>query len=274
MKRAIAPEGDGSPMPRAVALFAHYDDEMIAIGARFRRFANAHFVHVTDSAPRNEEDSRACGFASLAEYRAGRENEFRSALNAAGLSDLSYDCLGIPDQGVSLCLAELPFRILRILDEYEPEVIFTHPYEGGHPDHDACAFGVHHAASLRKKRNMPGPLIIEAAFYHSGFNGIETGSFLPTDPPSEEVCFLLSPEEQRRKRGLLACFATQQQTLKYFRVEHERFRIAPHYDFQKPPHAPPVFYDSYSWGMDSHRFSQLAQEAEQIVRHGIPIPTP
>lgn len=71
MKRAIAREDDCSLMPRAVALFAH-------------------FVHVTDSAPHNEEDSQACGFASLAGYRAARENEFRNAFNATGLSDFSH----------------------------------------------------------------------------------------------------------------------------------------------------------------------------------------
>jgi LmbE family N-acetylglucosaminyl deacetylase len=273
MSRAIAPEGDRSRMPRAVVLFAHYDDEVIAIGARLRRFAKAFWVHITDSAPRNEEDAQAHGFASLAAYRAAREKEFRTALNSAGFSNVNHECLGIPDQEASLRLSELTFRISRILDEYEPEIIFTHPYEGGHPDHDACAFGVHQAVSLKKKQNKSAPLIIEAAFYHSGANGIETGSFLPTDPRTKEVFFGLSPEERRRKETLLACFATQQETLKYFSAEHERFRIAPRYNFQKPPHAPPVFYDSYPWGMDSHRFCQLAQEAEQSMLQGISIST-
>lgn len=266
LKRAIAPEGDHSRMPRAVALFAHYDDEIIAIGARLRRFTHAHLAHVTDSAPRNEEDSRAHGFASLAEYRKVRESEFHRALDVGGLPNLSHECLGIPDQEACLYLSELPLRLLQIIDGHQPEVVFTHPYEGGHPDHDACAFGVHHAVSLRKKQNKPAPLIIEAVFYHSGPNGLETGSFLPSDPPAEKACFPLSLEERRRKQALFACFATQQETLKYFGVEQECFRIAPRYDFQKPPHPPPVFYDGYPWGMNSHRFVQLAQTAEQRMQ--------
>lgn len=259
-------------MPRAVALFAHYDDEVIAIGARLQRFVNAHFVHVTDSAPRNEEDSRAHGFTSLAEYREARKNEFYGALNAVGAAGVSHECLGIPDQEASGFLSELPLRLLQIFEEHQPEVIFTHPYEGGHPDHDACAFAVHHAMTLRKKHVEQIPLIIEAAFYHAGPNGIETGSFLQSHPPVEEARFVLSPEERCRKEKLFACFSTQRETLKYFRIAHEYFRIAPDYDFQKPPHAPPVFYDGYSWGMSSHRFSQLAQQAAQGIPKGTPDP--
>lgn len=249
-----------------MAFFAHYDDETIAIGARLRRFAAAHFVHITDSAPRDEEDSRAGGFASLSEYRRAREEEFRSALDVAGMFNLSSECLNIPDQEASFCLADLTFRILKIIENHRPEVVFTHPYEGGHPDHDACAFGVHHASELIEERNSAPPLIVEAAFYHAGPNGITTGSFLPSDHPAEEVRCLLSPEERRRKQRLLACFSTQQNTLKYFGVEQESFRIAPRYDFQKPPYAPPVFYDGYSWGMNSHRFCQLAEAAEQDIQ--------
>jgi LmbE family N-acetylglucosaminyl deacetylase len=223
-------------------------------------------VHVTDSAPRDARDSRACGFDTVDGYRSARQTEFRQALNRAGLRDLNHQCFEIADQEACLCLSELTWRMIQILADYRPEVVITHPYEGGHPDHDACAFGVHRAVTLGKTKNEPMPLVIEAAFYHTGPNGMETGSFLPADQPARECCFALSREERQQKQALLACFTTQRETLKYFGVDQECFRIAPSYDFQKPPHPPPVFYDGYPWGMESRRFCQLALRAEENLR--------
>jgi hypothetical protein len=45
--------------------------------SRLGRFGTAHFVHVTDGAPRNAQDSRWHAFASWREYRAARAKEFR-----------------------------------------------------------------------------------------------------------------------------------------------------------------------------------------------------
>jgi N-acetylglucosamine malate deacetylase 2 len=56
-----------------------------------------------------------------------------------------------------------------LLEQHRPEVIVTHSYEGGHPDHDACAFAVHHALELT--RAQPVPVIVEASFYHIGPQG-------------------------------------------------------------------------------------------------------
>src|SRR5437764_14611302 len=57
-RTAIAPQGDPSQLPPTILVFAHPDDETVALGARLGRFARAHFVHVTDGAPRTEQDSR------------------------------------------------------------------------------------------------------------------------------------------------------------------------------------------------------------------------
>jgi N-acetylglucosamine malate deacetylase 2 len=262
---ATASENAQVPMPKAMLIFAHPDDEVIALGGRLGRFQHAHFVHVTDGAPRNEQDSRAHGFASLEEYRGARVKEFSKALESAGLHDASYECLGIPDQEASLQLRQLTRRLFQILNERRPDVIFTHPYEGGHPDHDACAFAVHHAVALLGTHAPKLPLMIECASYHAGPNGIETGRFLPHSSDEQEVVYQLSPEERQRKQALLGCFTTQKEVLSCFKVEEERFRIAPEYNFRKPPHTGQVFYDQYPWGMTSQRFCELAIEAEDAT---------
>lgn len=263
--RATAPEGDSAlVMPRALVVFAHPDDEVIALGGRLGRFGGAHLVHVTDGAPLDEADSRAHGFRSLAEYRRAREGELRRALAVAGVADVSRECLGIPDQEASLRLLTLTRSVDRLIERWRPEVVFTHPYEGGHPDHDACAFAVRQAVGLRTGQD--GPLVIEAAFYHAGPEGIATGCFLPDWSRTQTVTYRLSPGERARKQAMMDCFTSQAETLRQFSTECEMFRVAPEYDFCRPPQAERVFYDSFPWGMTSGRFCELAAETENALQ--------
>jgi N-acetylglucosamine malate deacetylase 2 len=254
-------ERSGAP-PRTVLVFAHPDDEVIALGARLVGFRSALLVHVTDGVPRNGADSRVHGFTTLEEYRQCREGELRRALQLAGLEKIQRVQLQIPDQEVSLALAQLIRELGHIFIQQRPEVVFTHPYEGGHPDHDACAFAVHRAAGLMEPDGLKPPMIVEGAFYHAAADGIRTGSFLPHVENSEEIQFVLSADGQLRKQRLFECFPSQEDTLRYFATERECFRIAPRYDFHRPPHAGPVFYDHYAWGMISQHFCELALAAD------------
>ncbi|HZY62965.1 MAG TPA: PIG-L family deacetylase [Edaphobacter sp.] len=267
LMRATQPEYSGVSAPKAMLVFAHPDDETIALGARLKRVgASAHILHVTDGAPRDERDSRALGLRSYKEYQRIREKELLKAFEIAEIKRFQWTSLGIPDQQVCFNLPWITQEVLGLVSRHQPEVIFTHPYEGGHPDHDACAFAVHHAGAEMKACGEQAPAIIEAAFYHAGAEGIETGCFLPYAQTGGEICYILSPEERHSKRRLLSCFASQQKTLNYFSVERERFRIAPCYDFRSPPHAGKVFYDNYDWGITSQHFCELAAAAEDAMR--------
>ena len=82
------------------------------------------------------------------------------------------------------------------------------------------------------------------------------------------MTYRLSPNEQRQKQALIDCFTTQRATLSYFCCAEESFRLAPHYDFMRPPHPAPVFYDHFPWGMTSVRFCELAAAAQrELARH-------
>jgi N-acetylglucosamine malate deacetylase 2 len=262
LRRATAPEGSELPMPRSMVVVAHADDETIALGARVGRFHHAHFVHVTDGAPRNEQDSRAHGFANLDDYRQARTQELAAMFAEAGLQRAGRSCMNFPDQEASLHLAEMTRQLAELVVRNQPEVILTHPYEGGHPDHDACAFAAHHAVALSRIRGGGRPLMIEAPFYHAGPSGFEPGTFLNVEGSMPEVLYELSDPERKRKHRLVSCFTTQKETLKGFHDATERFRIAPVYDFTKPPHAGKVLYEHYPWGMSAERFCQLAIQAE------------
>ena len=96
--------------------------------------------------------------------------------------------------------------------------VLTHPYEGGHPDHDAAAFIAAHC----------GVPVMEFACYRAGNGGMEVGTFLPGPEP---VRLVLTPGEARRKRAMLDCFVTQAATLQPFGTTQETFRLAPAYDF-------------------------------------------
>ena len=256
-------------MPRAMVVVAHADDETIALGARLIRFRGAHLIHVTDSAPRNEKDSRAHGFQRLDDYRKARRKELSAVFTKAGLQRASSTCFGISDQEASNFLIEIARELAQCIADQDPEVIFTHPYEGGHPDHDACAFAVHHAVELNRARGGGRPLIIEAPFYHAGTAGFEAGTFLRSETYTPELVYELSEAERRQKGDLLACFPTQGETLKGFYQPVERFRIAPVYDFTHPPHDGQLLYEQYPWGMTSRRFRDLAQEAESELQNEV-----
>jgi LmbE family N-acetylglucosaminyl deacetylase len=192
--------------------------------------------------------------------------EFGRALALAGISNVPCRRLEIPDQESALRLAEITRRLADLISDFRPEAVFTHPWEGGHPDHDACAFAVHHAVELTQRADLSLPAIVEAAFYHEAEGRFETGCFLPDSAPAATVVYQLSPEEQARKQALLDCFVTQRQTLAGFSLDCEQFRIAPRYDFRRP-HPGPVLYDRYPWGMSSQRFCALAQAAEEELAH-------
>ncbi len=260
--RATEPEGSTIPMPRALLVFAHPDDETVALGARLGRFSSARLVHVTDGAPRNQQDSRAHGFSRLGDYRRARIKELASSLHMAGLDRICREQLGIPDQEASLHLTELTERLDRIVEGFRPEVIFTHPYEGGHPDHDACAFAVHHALQRRQAEGVtPTPVVIECTFYHARQGSFTTGEFLPSSEPLPAIEWPLTQQEQQRKQERLACFTSQQETLRRFSSPCELFRVAPRYDFTQRPHPGQLLYDKYLWGVSSEQFARLAQQA-------------
>ncbi len=175
----------------------------------------------------------------------------------------------VPDQRAAWHLEELTRGLVAVLQEFSPEAVLTHPYEGGHPDHDACAFAVHTAVRLCRR---PAPLLLEAPFYHlDGSGSMRTGAFLDEDR-FPAVRLELSPREQANKRARLACFASQTETLAQFGTEQEAFRLAPAYDFTQPPHGGKLLYECFPWGMTGVRFRALAGEAQRRLFGDAPSP--
>lgn len=263
LDRVSAPSTSGLLLPRALLVFAHPDDEVIAVGGRLERFRESRLICVTDGAPPDGVDAREKGFSSLQDYASARQAELKAAVRHAGLAperflaqlDFGGAAMPIADQQAAWRLAELTRALAAELHRFRPEAVLTHPYEGGHPDHDACSFAVHAAVRLYGARCA----IVEAPFYHAAESGMENGRFLANQ--SEEAIHPLSAEEKRMKKERLSCFTSQAETLSAFEIEEERYRLAPFYDFRQPPHIGKLFYENFPWGIAGAQFRGLAAAA-------------
>lgn len=244
----------------AILVAAHPDDETIGAGGLLGFMRNVLIVHVTDGAPRNFSDGRAAGYGLREDYAAARRQELRNALELAGIGEDRTHTLGFIDQEASFGMPEVARRLTAFFEEWRPRAVLTHPYEGGHPDHDATAFAVHAACAL-----VPAPpAIYEFTSYHVYDSQMEVGLFLRGEEAGEAV--VLTDELRKRKALMLESFATQREMLRHFPVDVERFRAAPAYDFTQSPHPGTLFYEQFDWGITGRQWRRLATEAAQILR--------
>ena len=250
--------------PGFMVIAAHPDDEVIGMGAHLLGCRDVTIVHTTNGSPDNGDDARVHGFADARAYAAARWCEFQAAAETLQIPQHRTICLGVPDQRATLNLVALTQEIELVLDVAQPIAVFTHAYEGGHPDHDATAVATHAAAARLRQRTGTSPLIVEMLGYHADENGINTSTFLAPQKPAETSCactLALSPQQRELKQRLFRCFTTQQAVLQPFGTERERFRLAPQYDFRLPPHPGRLFYECFDWGMSGALFRECAADA-------------
>jgi N-acetylglucosamine malate deacetylase 2 len=255
----LAPEDASRHLPRTVVVGAHPDDETAFVGFRLARLKDAQFVCVTDGSPRDGTDAARNGMTPE-QYAEARRVELDEILGSFGVQPTQIHRIGYTDQEAALHLSALARKLAELFTEFQAEAVLTHPYEGGHPDHDGTAFAVHAAAALLAREGGQRPAIVEMACYHgTRQGGLRGGEFVVG--PDEGAVVHLSPEEQQRKRELLDRFVTQRHTLPNLPVEVECFRRAPAYDFTQPPHAGQLWYERMPWGWSGERFRQLAADA-------------
>jgi N-acetylglucosamine malate deacetylase 2 len=246
---------------------AHPDDEVIGAGAQLGRWPKAHYVHVTDGSPRDLWDGKACGCRTREEYAERRRQEHAMMLERVGADRERTWELGYADQETCFHLVNLTGRLKEWLNRMRPEVVLTHPYEGGHPDHDGTAFAVHAAVRCLREEGDWKPVLVEMTSYHAWDGRIRTGEFLPGKNKAV-VSRYLTGAEREGKRRLFGCYETQEKVLRDFTVEVERFRLAPSYDFSGRPHEGPLYYERFNWGMSWSCWKGLVREAERELGFG------
>jgi LmbE family N-acetylglucosaminyl deacetylase len=234
---------------RVLLVAAHPDDEVLALGGHFRT-VHPRIFHLTDGA----------GFLPFPNLAERRGKETKRALAIGGIPRRRFTSGTVPDQGVVDAIPPLMERLMEVIKKVRADCLLTHAYEGGHPDHDAASLVCHLAAGSIPVYEFPG--------YYNGTPHLALASwavsrFLPADTP--EIVISLSPRQRQLKRRMLRCFSTQAEFLRRFPLETERFRLAPPYRFDKPPHDGPLLYETFGWPVDYDSWRIKAAKGIKLI---------
>lgn len=225
---------------------AHYDDEVIAASTRLG--PECRILHVTDSGPRNPKFFTRAGFTNREAYAVHRRQEMLRAVALAGVTEEHCEVLPIADQEAVLQLPLITREIARRLDGID--TVLTHAYEGGHPDHDACALACQIAVGQSPRSRE------EAPFYHAAHGHLVAGQFISNAPHHTQT---LTADQQLRKAEMFAAFPSQRHVFERFPIERELWRAAPVYDFLSPPHPGTLYYETRDLGFTWLEWRQHAQ---------------
>lgn len=266
MDRFVLSEGHGDH-PKVMIIAAHQDDETVGAGARLCSLTDAWIVHVTDGAPANPAVAQRYGFDTREAYAAARREELHAALDVAGVLPEHRLCLGYVDGEASLRMVDLVLRLTDLIDNIEPDVVITHPYEGGHTDHDATAFAVHLACGLLRREGVKPPAVLEMTSYFRQEGRRIVHDFLPHKRADlGQRSILLDEMLQAKKQEMYKCFTSQQGIIQTFGIELEKFRPAPRYVFTRPPHEGELNYERFGDPLRGERWRRDAEEALAKLR--------
>jgi LmbE family N-acetylglucosaminyl deacetylase len=233
---------------------AHADDETLGAGAAIAEARLLTIVYVTDGV-KSARAARRRGFASIGEYARVRVKEARLALSLIGV-EARFVELAVRNRRAAFNIDAIARSVGRLVSSAGPEIVLTHAFEGGHPDHDATAMAVHMAI-----RNSGSPIpVFEMAGYHAAGGKDVYGSLIP-HAGAETIRFELSQDARAMKKAMLAAFVSQRSAVSRFPLEAEMFRSAPEYDFSRRPHPGPLYYECHRLGMRWRTWRFLAARA-------------
>ena len=177
LRALLRPEAPRTGLECPLVVAAHPDDETIGASWLLAEAPEARVVHLTDGAPR--DSALRSSEAPREAYARLRQAEAVAALAHVGVGPERIFCLEAVDQEAVERLVPLTYRLASWVAEEEPSVVVTHPYEGGHPDHDAAAFVVHAALALLARSGGPVRPVWEMTSYHAREGRLVTGEYLP-----------------------------------------------------------------------------------------------
>jgi N-acetylglucosamine malate deacetylase 2 len=246
---------------RILVVAAHPDDETIGASALLGGCPDSNVAYLTDGAPRDSSLWTGGPYTSRDDYARTRRDEAVRALSIAGVSESQIHWLGVADQEAIFQVQELVLKLSDLLTSRAQDLVITHPYEGGHPDHDAAAL----VCRLAVDRFDPQlrTRLVEMTSYHARDRVCVTGEFLPRH--AEDICaslvLQLSEQDRERKKTMLEAYVSQRLVLQSFRINRELLRPAPDYDFSQPPHEGRLWYECMKWPMTGKHWRELAEAA-------------
>ncbi len=252
--------GDLNPMLKCSIIVAHPSDEVVGAGCLISKLEDVSILHVTDGAPCDMAYARIAGFDDRANYAAVRKVECISALAIANVPAHRIVDLEFTDQCASKYLTELSKKITAFLQGSGADIVVTHPYEGGHPDHDATAFATHAALRLMKRNGLRPPAVFEMAL-HPGKDGkAKVPEFLPGQD-GETTTLLLDERATALKQRMFECLQSQRESLRASPFGPEKFRQPEEYDFTAPPNSGNLYYETFDWAPGWDDWQSQARQA-------------
>ncbi len=243
----------GTRLPgRHVVVTAHADDETVSCASVLQHVPThaAQLVQITTGAPAGSE------------LMAQRQQERAAALAALDCRWSVVDG-AVPGREAHRHL----WSLLAVVQDAiaDADVVWTHPYEGGHLDHDSAAWLVQTACARRD----PAPLRLEFASYHSHAGRHSTfGAFWP-DLTVAQVVVPLTGDARTRKHAALAAYASQAHILRKFPTpDREPYRVARVYDFTRPAAPPFARWDTRSYQPTTAAWRQMVAVATRALEDG------
>jgi len=236
---------------RTLVLVAHPDDEAITCGILLQRMKHPLVVFATDGSPKDKYFWQRYG--SRERYAEVRSQEAAAAMAAVGVSGYDFAQLA-DDQELYRNLPGAAVRLRNIVEQFRPDAILTSAYEGGHPDHDSCAFL---ASGAGRETHVP---VFEAPLYNR-FEGIGHKQQFIIGDPGERL--QATEEERMRKAQMFACYESQGDLLGFFDIDREVFRPQHAYDFIRPPHPGKLNYEMWRWPMTG---TDVCRSFQRFVR--------
>jgi len=231
---------------RCLVVAPHPDDEIIGLFETMTRLLEVgtcvDIVYMTNGAPSKEDYyPNEKGFTNRAEYAEVRKNEAIKVAEHLGIRESNLSFLEFDD--VDLCseIFEATKLLSNTIKQRDPVIIFTCPYDGSHPDHDATRFIVEQA-SISSCFN--GALVEYALYNHSKEQEI-FNEFIDKCQ-TKELVIHISERRKARKRFHLKMYASQQKgIISRVTLDKEMLRLAPPYDFKSYASSRPLYYEKY-----------------------------
>jgi len=239
---------------RTLVIVAHPDDESVGAGLLLQRMPESCVVFCTDGGPRDPYFWHA--YVTRENYVFVRRQEAETATKIAGVKRAVF--FNFCDQELHKNLRGALKQLKELTRKFRPDALLTLAYEGGHPDHDSCAFLAYLVSSHSR---LP---VWEMPLYHRTSEGIRGQQFL--QPTSNLVLVRGTAGELKTKRSMLRAHVSQSQTLQGFDLKLEHFRPQASYDFSNPPEAEVINYEAWQWPMTARdvcaAFAPLLQDIQ------------
>lgn len=238
---------------RCAVIVAHPSDEVFGAGGLITRLKDVKILHVTGITS-GDKAAPVSGDTRL------RTNECAQALSLLDIPSKNIIEFGVTNTNGSQVLVALTKKIAAFLQQSATDIVLTHPYEGGHPDHDATAFATHAAIQLLKRNGFAMPVLFEIAVRptHDGLKRVL--DFLPGSW-REATTWVLDEKSKTLKKKMLECLSLESAGVNTVSLKAERFRRPPDYDFTHPSLTGKAYYENFMSGITGDQWASLARRA-------------